>query len=561
MRSQHTIRILATMLSLVALNAPAQEPGALPPADTETLPPFEDYLPESEGGLTELPPADPNEVIPDLPVEELPEVQPDIEESGNGFLLTDASLNDVFALLAEEANRQFFHNPRLAGDEFRVTGRLIPGNALNKMDELAFQYGLEIYEKGNTVYALTKDQLVDLPSKEWHYSLRYLRPTDIEMIKNLVQPYLSPGTGIVNYEPKTNTLIVIDTPNRIEKVQSFFQKIDKPAGQIVLEVKILSVNSDASSRLGSDWSNTLGSLGLTNSALVNLNSLFGIDVGSSGSDSSGGNFVLDDVTLSSVLRALNEGGMVEQKSNPVVITEDNEQAVISLIDRVPIITTTVTNSTGVSNLTEEVRYKIDESDPAGDPETTREIGITIAITPQILQDGTIRMKMRPRSAQVVDQILGASGNYYPRVSESTIETIARIPDGHSMLVGGFYGEAKTNGGTKVPILGDIPGLNFFFKSKETTKEHSSLIFVVTPKSYSPENHADNYREYARVQRNHSLPVGHDWVNHDAPGRAHEADYCRTLNAINQDLRRETYLEPKPISRFEVDVRETQVSGR
>ena len=89
------------------------------------------------------------------------------------------------------------------------------------------------------------------------------------------------------------------------------------------------------------------------------------------------NIILSPLQLSGVLRALNENNMVNQKSNPVVITEDNEKASISLIDRVPIITTTTNQGTSTSSVSEEVRYTIDASDST-DPETTREIGVTIS---------------------------------------------------------------------------------------------------------------------------------------------------------------------------------------
>ena len=503
-------------------------------AGGDELPPFDDYLPEP-------PPQTVQEQIPtpSTPSQELPVVETNIEENSGAFQLTDAGLNDVFGLLAENANRQYFHNPRISGPDFNVTGRLLVGDPLGKMEELAFQYGLEIYQKGNTVYALTKEQMGELPSKEFHYRLRYLRPSDIEAIRVLVAPYLSPGTGIVNFEPKTNTVVVIDTPQRIERVENFFKKIDEPLGQVVIEVKILSVNSTAASNIGVNWSQTLGDIGLSLDAVYNLNSIFGINAGAIEGDNDGtSNFVLEPASLSGVLRALNEGGLVKQMSNPVVITEDNEQAIISLIDRVPIITRTITNSdSGVQNTSEEVRYVLDASDPVGDPATTREIGITMAVTPQILGDGTIRLQMRPRSAQIVGEVEGVDGNVFPQVSESTIQTLARIPDGHSLIVGGFFSESESDGNTKVPLLGDIPLLNFIFKSKAREKQSASLIFVVTPTSYSPEDAVASHRESHRLEKNLSLRGGHDSINPHAPGRAHDANYCRTLQAINHDLGR------------------------
>ena len=124
-----------------------------------------------------------------------------------------------------------------------------------------------------------------------------------------------------------------------------------------------------------------------------------------------------------------------------------------------------------------MRYTIDTSDPVGDPSTTREVGVSVSVTPTILPDGTIRMSLRPRSAQIVEFIQGANGNSYPRVNESTVTTTARVPNGHSLLIGGFYEEIERDGTSKVPLLGDIPAVSLLFKSSDRSKEHLSLIHI------------------------------------------------------------------------------------
>ena len=75
------------------------------------------------------------------------------------------------------------------------------------------------------------------------------------------------------------------------------------------------------------------------------------------------------------------------------------------------ITPTAATTGGNPTVTEELRYKIDDSDKAitEDPENHREIGISIVVTPTLLPDGTVRMKLRPRSAQIV-----AAGRHHPR---------------------------------------------------------------------------------------------------------------------------------------------------
>ena len=437
----------------------------------------------------------------------------EIKKSDEGFIIKAASLNDIFQFLAKSAGRQYFHNAKIAGPEYLVTGHLNDGKPLQQMEELAFMYSLTLHTKGDTIYALTQTQLSQLPSAEFHYQLRYLRPTDMEQIKELIKPMLSPGTGIVNFEPKTNTIVIIDSTHRIEQARELLHGIDKAKGQIVVETKILRINNSDAKRTGVNWSNSLGKDGTSLNLARDLNSVFGLptQLVPSSSGPAQSNLVLSPVQVSGVLRALSEVGLASQVSNPTLITEDNEQATISIIDRIPIITTTSTANTtgGDPTVTEEVRYKIDKSDKTidTDPDKHREIGISLVVTPTLLPDGTVRMKMRPRSAQIVEQIVSISGNKYPRVTESMVESIARVPDGYSLVVGGFYGEAQTQGKSKIPILGDIPVLNFFFKSKEATQEKTSLVFVITPKSYDPTNRTMNRRVSSQIRSASAFDLG------------------------------------------------------
>ena len=475
-----------------------------------------------------------------------------MEQSDEGYIIKDASLNDIFQFLAKSAGRQYFHNVKINGPDYLVTGHLNNGDPLAQMEELAFMYGLSLHMKGTTIYALTQAQLSQLPAAEFHYQLKYLRPSDMEQIKELVKPILSPGSGIVNFEPKTNTIIVIDSAHRIEQAREFLHSIDKAKGQVVVETKILRINSKVAERVGVNWSSSLGETGTSIEVARSLNSIFGFNsnfdtLGTSGRTSGESqtilekvnptnNLVLSPVQLNGVLRALAEGNLAQQVSNPTLITEDNELASISIIDRIPIITATINQTDAGTTITEEVRYKIDTSDKtiAEDPEKHREIGISLVVTPTLLPDGTIRMRMRPRSAQIVESIRGQTGNLYPRVTESMVESIARVPDGHSLVVGGFYGESQDRDRTKIPLLGDLPVINFFFKSKDTSKEQASLVFVVTPKSYNPSITASNTRIGNDIRTNSMIERDHEWVDPANPGPAHEPNLKRTTRGFQPE---------------------------
>lgn len=546
---------LAPAVAETTLDAPAPAAPELPaPAPAPEPPPAPGDLPNLSAAADQpvAPPVEPVAPPSDLdaagaPVATTaPPANQEIQQSDEGYLIKDAPLNDIFQFLAKQAGRQYFHNAKLATPEFRVTGHLNDGNPYDQMEELAFMYGLTLYTKGNTIYALSSAQLSQLPSAEFNYQLRYLRSADIEQIKALIQPMLTPGTGIVNFEPKTNTIVIIDTTHRIEQAKGLLSRIDQAKGQIVVETKILRVNSTAAERVGVNWSNSLGESGTSLQIARSLNSVFGIDstFGTEGGTvgnaltaaetAAASNLVLSPMQLNGVLRALAEGNFATQVSNPTLITEDNEQGAISIIDRVPIITQTQSGAGDTAIVTEEVRYKIDSADRAitEDANNHREVGISVVVTPTLLPDGTIRMKLRPRSSQIVEKIKGITGNEYPRVSESMIESLSRVPDGHSLVVGGFYGEVENKDRTKVPLLGDIPVINFFFKSRETVKENASLVFIVTPTSYDPSSSAATGKQSSRIHRNVSLTQDHDWVDPTCnPGPAHEPNMRRGVRGL------------------------------
>lgn len=489
-----------------------------------------------------------------------------IEETPDGFWLRQAKLNDVFQHLAQIGNFQYFHNTELDGPTFIVTGQLMNDDPIRQMEELSLMYGVTIHQKGNTVYALTSPQLSQLPTEPFRYQLKYLRPSDIEQIKLILQPFLTAGSGIIEFESKTNTLIVMDNARKLEALSLFLNQIDQPKQQIAIETRILRVTSNSRNLIGVDWSSVLGENGTAISAATSLNSLFNLpdldtavsfitsnDGGNSfASVTSGGqiasagvdaspNLVLSPLQMQAVVRALNAGGLAQQESSPTLITEDNEEGLISIIDRIPIITSTVSETTTGQNVTDEVRYKIDEADPVGNAADTREVGVSVSVTPTILPDDTIRMVLRPRSAQVVEYVESASGNKYPRVNESTVTTTARVPNGHSLLIGGFYEEIQSDNTRKVPFLGDLPAVNLLFKSVDKMKTHTSLVFIVTPKLYRPDVPSQSDIMSHEIHDSHILPSSHNYPDNDHPGHTYKSDL---KNTVDNSFKR---YEPEPPS--------------
>jgi type II secretory pathway component GspD/PulD (secretin) len=464
----------------------------------------------------------------------------------DGYWIDNAPINEVFQYLARSAGLQFFHNNELNSPQYNVTGHLKLDDPRQQMEDLALAYGLTVYQQRNSVSLLTEAQLSRLPLEVMSYQLKYLRGAplnrlsvtsgdlsggagggaaaggggmggggmggaggagraDFEKLKSIIRPMLTRDVGQIEFEEKTNTLLVTDNSVKLERVRALLAEIDRPKQQILVNVRVLRIRRNESRQVGIDWSQALGNTGTTITMEQSLNALFNLPdthtITRTGNPSSptaalekinqeGIGLVFGNTQVQAILRALEEADIVTQEAAPTLITEDNEQGTISIVDRFPVITANISTTSAGQNISEEVRYQIDtkDPDPSTNPEKSREIGVTLTVTPTLLPDGTVRMKLRPRVAKIVELVAGrgstgTAGNVYPRVSESTVEAISRIPAGQSLFLGGFYDYNSTDGNNKVPLLGSIPGFGRLFSSEQKKLEQVSLVFVITPQVY------------------------------------------------------------------------------
>ncbi|MBV8900294.1 MAG: type II secretion system protein GspD [Verrucomicrobia bacterium] len=451
--------------------------------------------------LRSIPP-EPRRVVP-APTPRWPAEPIEPPSSANHVYYLDSyPINDLYQFLARKARLQFFHNPSL--DQIRVTGELFKTtDPVESIKELALQYNLVVYRRGLTLYALTQDQLANLPLQEFRYELKYLHPAGQEAVQNMLGHFLTPDRGLVTYEPKVNMIVVNDNETAIRRVASYLSSIDRPRHQVSVQVRVLSINLSAAKNVGIDWSQTLGQQGLaiTATAAGSLNAALGLassvaDIatyrqpGSSNRQPLGVTF--GPVAVSAILRALYENGNATVENAPLVITEDNEPANINVVTRTPIVTSTVTTSNGTTDISNEVRYQIDAKDKTDPPQDRREIGTQLAVVPTLLPDGTIRLAITGTVATQVGQTTVSLGkdssgnaltNTYPIINEAHLANLARVPNGYSLILGGFITENKSQQINKVPVLGNIPLVGAAFRSKQDTKQRTNLVFVITPTAY------------------------------------------------------------------------------
>ena len=260
--------------------------------------------------------------------------------------------------------------------------------------------------------------------------------------------------GRATYELKTNTLIITDTPRKIQEVRELLTRLDVPARQVMIEARVVVATDGWSRDLGTRLSfaagNNSGSRAISGEGqrppAVAPNLLVSL------LDPANGNM------LDLELRALEEENRGKVISNPRVMTTNQKPAVILNGTQIPYVTP------GTANNPATVTFK--------------DAFLCLLVDPQILNNDSVILTVEVQK----DAIRGlAIIQDNPAIDTKRIKTQVRVNNGETLVLGGIFDGDETSTVSKVPFLGDVPGLGWLFKT--TTKENTKteLIIFLTPR--------------------------------------------------------------------------------
>jgi len=166
--------------------------------------------------------------------------------------------------------------------------------------------------------------------------------------------------------------------------------------------------------------------------------------------------------LGAVVQAFKKDKDVHILSTPQILTTDNEEASITVGKNVPYQTRAGTSDA-------DVDYSYYEY---------KDVGITLKITPQISKDRLVRLYISEESTKLDE--LASTIDERPTTLKRTIETTVIVKDKSTLVIGGLIDDSFTNTQYKVPCLGDIPLLNFLFKSTSRAGDKTNLFVFITP---------------------------------------------------------------------------------
>ncbi len=360
--------------------------------------------------------------------------------------------------------------------------------------------------------------------------LQYSNPTNILAE---VQPTLSTRSSIIT-DSRTHKLIVRTTERELPGVEALIAKLDTSTRQVLIEAKIVETTKDITSAKGVDWTGTLSGQhvsfgnGLTAATFgsTNVTSTIPVTTGTTTtpggapiSTTSGGGLstVVNNTTsllttipgvpsqgggismntahgfspstaflnadgVSAVLAFLNTDADTRSISFPRTVALDGVQTEIMVVQNIPIFEQQ--QSAPAAGASQGLATVLPNYDKKVEGTILNEVGVKLTVIPRIAGPTNVLMDLRPEissvDAVVASDTLDGQVSTSPIFDRRRITTQAAVPSGYTLVLGGLESDNTTKNFTKVPFLGDLPGIGYAFRSDSKAHTKDTILIFVTP---------------------------------------------------------------------------------
>lgn len=267
----------------------------------------------------------------------------------------------------------------------------------------------------------------------------------------------------IRADRSTNSIVVTAYPGEYESLKKVIETLDRRRQQVLIEALIAEVTLDKMLELGAElatWDEPVGGstrfFGATDYGMredFRRGELSGALVG-----------VMKGSQIGAILQYYRQDSDFQILSSPYIFTRDNEEAMIFIGEDVPFVRE--------SRLTER-----DFADPTViQTFDYRDVGINLRITPHISPMGYVRLKVY----QLVEKLKEGPTAGTPITVKREIENTVEVQDGHTVVIGGLVRDDTERIVRKIPLIGDIPVLGFFFRTSRDISQKTSLLIFITP---------------------------------------------------------------------------------
>jgi general secretion pathway protein D len=272
------------------------------------------------------------------------------------------------------------------------------------------------------------------------------------------------GKVTITADKASNSIVIMASPNDYNNLVQVIKKLDRRSKQVFVQVLIAEVSLDKSRDIGLQ-SGVIGGAQLNKYLTVAgvydpLGTLSSIGSAISGSSVLTPSLTASPANVTAVLKALDKDGLVNILSTPNILTSDNKEAEINVGENVPFQSSTTINTASTTTSVER-----------------KDVGINLKIKPQISEGDYIRMDIN----QEISSVKNDKGQAVDLVTtKRSAKTSVVIKDKETVVIGGLIQDSEDVNVTKVPFLGDIPGLGWLFKTSTKTRKKTNLMILLTP---------------------------------------------------------------------------------
>ena len=293
------------------------------------------------------------------------------------------------------------------------------------------------------------------------------------------------GKVTVFADADTNSLIITTLQRYLPDVKALIEKLDFVRGQVWIDIQILEVTLDETTKLGIELTAQENKIfGVSprpgNPLIGDLDAQLGLE-----GEISGFNLGLATKEYMALLHTLMRENKVQTLSTPSLLTRDSWNATWSSGRRIPYLQSVDTTSI-LGETVSQPLFNYDFIDPP--------VGINISLTPyiaksQIVEDGkrTIGLDIENISASNFIEFTDFNA---PITDDNSISVYIDVEDGQQIVVGGIIRQKQKQVESKLPILGDIPLIGRLFKNTETAVEDTEIVIIITPHIVDIKNPAD-----------------------------------------------------------------------
>lgn len=289
----------------------------------------------------------------------------------------------------------------------------------------------------------------------------YLKYGNVKELEGKISAIAAQGVTEVQYDERTNKIMVTDLPKRMEKIERLVDEFDKKSSEVLIEAKIVQVILNNQHQSGIKWnyiaSGDEGKLHkiefLSNFQMAGAANVLSLSK-AGGYDAS--------------LQLLNTMGDTRVLSSPRITTLNGKEAKIMVGTKEAYVTLSATTSQSQTLV------------PTSESVEFIEVGVKLYVTPVINEDEFVTMKIRPEVSSVTSVVTSPLGSKIPIVGTTEAETNVMIKNGVTLIIGGLMKDEKLKTKSGVPVLSKLPFLGALFRSETEDIRKTELVVFLTP---------------------------------------------------------------------------------